>query len=76
MSENGVTILAPLNLAATMPTHASLLFGRNLLNFLTTFSKDGAFVLDLNDDIQAGALVTHEGAVRHARTKDALEKRR
>src|SRR5688500_7543569 len=41
--ENGVTILAPLNLAATMPTHASLLFSRNLTAFLLAFAKDGQF---------------------------------
>jgi NAD(P) transhydrogenase subunit alpha len=74
VSENGVTIVAPLNLAATMPTHASLLFGRNLFNFLTTFAKEGDFVLDLSNDIQAGALITHEGQIKHARTKEALEK--
>jgi hypothetical protein len=31
-------------------------------------------VLDLNDDIQQGALITHQGQVVHARTKDALAK--
>ena len=69
----GVTILAPLNLAATIPVHASLLFSRNLTAFVQAFTKDGAFQLDLNDDIQAGALITHAGEVRHARTRDALQ---
>jgi NAD(P) transhydrogenase subunit alpha len=69
----GVTILAPLNLAATMPVHASLLFSRNLTAFIQAFTKDKAFQLDLNDDIQAGALITHAGEVRHARTRDALQ---
>ena len=69
----GVTILAPLNLAATLPVHASLLFSRNLTAFVQAFTKDGAFQLDLNDDIQAGALITHAGEVRHARTRDALQ---
>ena len=70
---NGVTILAPLNLPATMPLHASLLFSRNLTAFVQAFTKDKAFQLDLNDDIQRGALITHEGEVRHARTLDALK---
>jgi proton-translocating NAD(P)+ transhydrogenase subunit alpha len=68
----GVTIVAPLNLAATVPLHASLLFSRNLTAFVQAFTKDKAFQLDLNDDIQRGALITHEGEVRHARTRDAL----
>ncbi len=70
----GVTIMAPLNVPASMPFHASLLFSRNLTAFLQAFTKDGAFQLDLNDDIQQGALITHAGEVRHARTREALAK--
>jgi NAD/NADP transhydrogenase alpha subunit len=69
----GVTIIAPVNLAATMPTHASLLFSRNLTNFLTTFTKDKAFVLDQADDIQQGSLVTHAGAIVSMRVRDAIQ---
>ncbi len=71
---NGVTILAPLNLPASMPLHASLLFSRNLTAFVLAFTKDKAFNLDLDDDIQQGALITHDGEVRHARTRDLLQK--
>ncbi len=71
---NGVTILAPLNLAASVSFHASLLFSRNLTAFVMAFTKDKAFQLDLNDDIQQGALITHDGAVTQARTRDALQK--
>ena len=71
---HGVTILAPLNLPATMPTHASLLFARNLYAFMQAFTADKAFKLDLADDIQDGALITHEGEVRHAKTREALAK--
>jgi len=70
----GVTIVAPLNLPATMPYHASLLFSRNLTAFILAFTKDKAFQLDLTDDIQQGALITHAGEVTHARTRDALQK--
>jgi NAD(P) transhydrogenase subunit alpha len=69
-----VTILAPLNLPATLPHHASLLFSRNLTAFVQAFTRDKAFQLDFNDDIQQGALITHDGEVRHARTRDALQK--
>jgi H+-translocating NAD(P) transhydrogenase subunit alpha len=71
---NGVTILAPLNLAASMPLHASLLFSRNLTAFVLAFTKDKSFQLDPADDIQQGALITHQGDVTHARTRDALQK--
>jgi NAD(P) transhydrogenase subunit alpha len=71
---NGVSILAPLNLAATMPADASLLFSRNLTAFVQAFTKDKAFQLDFNDDIQQGALITHAGEVKHGRTREALAK--
>ena len=71
--EHGVRILAPLNVPAAMPTHASTLFSRNLTAFLQAFTKDKAFALDLNDDIQQGSLITHAGKVVHARTQQALE---
>jgi len=72
VTENGVLILAPLNLATTMPAHASLLFGRNLTSFVLAFTKEKAFRLDLSDDLQKGSLITHEGAVTNDRIRDAL----
>ncbi|HEX9166900.1 MAG TPA: Re/Si-specific NAD(P)(+) transhydrogenase subunit alpha [Gemmatimonadales bacterium] len=71
---NGVRIVAPLNLPSSMAFHASLLFSRNLNSFLQAFTTEKAFQLDLNDDIQQGALITHEGKVTNPRTRDALEK--
>ena len=70
----GVKILAPLNLPSTMPTHASLLFSRNLTAFLQAFTVDQAFKLDLTDDILRDAIITHDGAIVHERTRDAAEK--
>src|SRR4051794_27469063 len=74
VTTDGVTILAPLNLPATMPMHASVLFSRNLTAFLQAFTKDKVFQVDLTDDIQQGAVITHDGVVRHARTQEALQK--
>ena len=71
---DGISILAPLNLPTTMPLHASLLFSRNLTAFVLAFTKDKVFRVDLSDDIQQGAVITHEGAVKHQRTQDALQK--
>jgi NAD(P) transhydrogenase subunit alpha len=74
IQSGGVTIIAPLNLPATMPLHASLLFSRNLTAFLQAFTKDKAFQLDFGDDIQQGAVITHEGEVKHGRTREAMQK--
>jgi NAD(P) transhydrogenase subunit alpha len=71
--ENGVRIMAPLNLPATMPVHASLLFSRNLTAFVMAFTKDKSFYLDLSDDIQKGSILTHEGAILHSRVQEALQ---
>ena len=71
---DGVTILAPLNIPASMAFHASLLFSRNLTAFVQAFTKDKTFQLDFNDDIQQGAIITHDGEIRHARTRDAMQK--
>jgi len=74
---NGVKIVAPLNLPATVPTHASMLFARNLLNFMTAFWDKEArrFTLDWADDILKGCAVTHEGKVVHTPTLKALDLR-
>jgi NAD(P) transhydrogenase subunit alpha len=71
--ENGVKIIGPLNLPADMPRDSSTLYSRNLATFVLAFWQDGAFNLDLNDEIIKGALVTHAGQVLHAPSKAALE---
>ena len=61
---HGVTILGPANLPATVPYHASQMFGRNVLALLQyLITKDGALVIDPTDEITGAMLVTHEGRV-------------
>ena len=71
--KHDVTIAAPLNLPSEMPLHGSTLYSRNLTTFILEFWKDDKFNLDLEDEIIAGALITHEGQVRHEPTRKALE---
>lgn len=73
ISEAGVKIIAPLNLPATVPFHASMLWSRNLTSFLLAFWKDKTFNLDLNDEILRGALITHQGEVMHTKTKELIK---
>ncbi len=61
---NGVTIHGTRNLAATVPTHASQLYARNVTALITLLVRDGAVHLDFDDEIVDGACVTHDGAVR------------
>ena len=68
---HGVTIHGPTNLPATMPTHASQLYARNVTELLREFVKDGALALNFDDEILGGACVTHNGAVVNAAVQTA-----
>jgi len=74
MTDNGVTILAPTNMPATMPAGASQFYARNVSTFLLHFLKDGALNIDPNDEITTATLITHDGAVVQAATKALLDK--
>jgi NAD(P) transhydrogenase subunit alpha len=73
VTDNGVTILAPTNLPATMPAGASQFYARNLAAFLLNFMKDGKLNIDLSDEISAATVITHDGAVVQEATKKLLE---
>jgi NAD(P) transhydrogenase subunit alpha len=61
---NNVTIIGDSNLAASMPSDASKAYGRNLLSFLKMLiNKDGQLQIDLSDDIQKNACITHNGEI-------------
>ena len=62
VKRDGVTILAPTNLAATVPVHASQLYSRNVTAFLTLIIKDGELQIDMQDDVVGPSCVTHQGA--------------
>jgi NAD(P) transhydrogenase subunit alpha len=68
----GVTIIAPTNLPATVPVHASQLYSRNVTAFLTLLIKDGELNIDLNDDVIGPSCVTHEGQFVNSRVAAAI----
>ncbi|MGK7891293.1 MAG: Re/Si-specific NAD(P)(+) transhydrogenase subunit alpha [Leptolyngbyaceae cyanobacterium] len=70
---HGVTIIGPENLPASVPVHASQMYAKNLQALLQLLvTKDGELNLDFEDDIIAGACLTHAGDIRNQRVKDAL----
>lgn len=71
--EHGVTIIGPRNLPSTMPTHASLMYSRNMLNFINHIVKDGEVAIDLDDEITNQCLITYEGKIVHEATMAALQ---
>ena len=69
---NDVLIIGPVNIPSRMPVHASEMYAKNLFNFISPFIKDGALALDWEDEVMAGACLTHAGEVRHAGVKQVL----
>jgi NAD(P) transhydrogenase subunit alpha len=72
---HGVTIFGPANIVAEMPVHASMLYSRNLSNFLQLIVKKGELVIDQADEIIAGSCVAHAGQVVNDRVSAALKAR-
>jgi NAD(P) transhydrogenase subunit alpha len=60
----GVTVLGPLDLAATVPFHASQMYSRNLEALVSHLCRDGTLRLDLSDEITGAMAAAHGGEVR------------
>ena len=58
---NGVRILGPLDIAASLPTHASQMYSRNEYELLVHLAKDAKLNVDFNDEITRGCCLTYEG---------------
>jgi NAD(P) transhydrogenase subunit alpha len=69
---NGVVIMSPLNLPATVPVHASQLYSRNVTSFLNLLIKDGELHLDMSDDVVGPSCVTHAGVCVNKRVAAAM----
>lgn len=66
----GVQIVGNSQLAATLPSDASKLYGKNVLNFLQLLtSKEGSVHLNWDDDLVKGCCITRDGAVVHERVR-------
>jgi NAD(P) transhydrogenase subunit alpha len=72
VERDGVIIMAPTNLPATIPVHASQLYSRNVTAFLNLLIKDGELHVDMNDNIVGPSCVTHEGKWVNERVAAAL----
>ena len=74
VESNGVRVIAPLNLPSEMATHASQLYAKNVENLLgLLIDEDGNLKLDFEDEIVAGACITHDGEIRSERAREAEE---
>ncbi|MEK6333686.1 MAG: NAD(P) transhydrogenase subunit alpha [Acidobacteriota bacterium] len=72
VERDGVTVMAPTNLPATVPVHASQLYSKNVTAFLSLLIKDGELHVDMNDNIVGPSCVTHEGKWANERVAAAV----
>jgi NAD(P) transhydrogenase subunit alpha len=72
VTRGAVTILGPLNIASTVPQHASQMHGRNVASFLGLLVAGGELRIDLQDEIVRETLVARDGEVVHPRVREAL----
>ncbi len=73
VTANGVTIIGPDNLPASMPASASAFYARNISALLLGMIKDSALTLDFSDEVTAATVITNGGAVLQEATKKLLE---
>src|ERR1041385_1611781 len=72
VERDGVTILAPTNLPATVPVHASQLYSRNVTAFLNLLIKESELHIEMEDNIVGPSCVTHEGKWVNQRVAAAM----
>ena len=68
-----ITIVGMKDAASTMPYDASRLYAKNVSNLVALMTVDGAVTPDFEDEVVAGACLTHEGVIRHEPTAAAVE---
>jgi H+-translocating NAD(P) transhydrogenase subunit alpha len=70
---SGVQILGPVNIAASIPVHASQMYSKNIVTLVGEFvGKEGELALDFENDVVGPATVTHGGEVKNDRIRQAL----
>ena len=76
VEQQGVSIIGAADLAATLPSDASKLYGKNIMNFLPLITgKDGALNPDFNDELVKGSCIAHDGRIVHERVRELIEGR-
>ena len=70
---HGVTIMGPVDLPATVPTHASQMYAKNVSEFILNLVQDGEASFDVDDEIIKESMVTHSGEVVNERVREALD---
>jgi H+-translocating NAD(P) transhydrogenase subunit alpha len=68
----GVSVIGPIDVPSSAAHHASLMYAKNVANFVALLVRDGALTLDTEDDLVAGCAVARGGEVVDERVRTAL----
>jgi NAD(P) transhydrogenase subunit alpha len=68
----GVSVIGPIDVPSSVPHHASLMYAKNVANFVGLLVRDGALALDTDDDLVTGCTVCRDGEVVDERVRAAL----
>lgn len=73
VEKHGVKIDGTINLPAEVPVHASLMFSKNMAKLLSDIIKEDKLVVDFENEVTKGCVVTHGGEIVHEMTKNIIE---
>jgi NAD(P) transhydrogenase subunit alpha len=68
--EHGVTIIGSINLASTVPYHASQMYAKNVATFLLYMIKEGKLQINPQDEIVRETLLTQGGEIVSVRLRE------
>jgi NAD(P) transhydrogenase subunit alpha len=72
VEKHGVTILGPMNLASSLPYHASQMYSKNISTFFLHIASSGKIDLDSDDQILTETLLSRDGRVVHPRVLELM----
>ena len=72
--KHGVTIIGESNIPSLLPINASELYARNVKTLLLHLADKDGFRWEMEEEITAGAIITHKGELLHKLTKEILQK--
>ena len=64
IDRKGVKLIGASDLPCSVPNHASSLYARNLFSLMKTIIKDEKIILDTEDELIDGSLISKDGSIR------------
>ncbi len=73
VEKHGVKIVGAVNLPSEVPYDASIMYSKNIFNFLSLLIKDGKISMDTDDEVVKETLLLKEGELVSERIKELLK---